>query len=224
LIKDNFNKAEFEVYQIIKEFLHGKAFFRLEEIIEYINYRLKGTSNISKNKIELILKDLIEKSIIVPGSKLLKENILNVPKRREIYDYICNNPGININEIMKSLEIGSNHALWHLKFLEKFQFVKYRKIDNQKIFFKFEFNPDLEELYYYLNNPKVVKILRFLENKGVKFKPTKIKKFLRMHYYTVTKYLDILIKLNLVIEDRNNEVVKLNHSYYKEILKIFKNI
>ncbi|MFX1316050.1 MAG: hypothetical protein ACFE9T_09325, partial [Promethearchaeota archaeon] len=163
------NNTESVVLELVKEYLTKKTFFSTKEIIPYINNRLRYNPNINENRIELILKDLIKKRVLLPGTKLMKNNIVDHPKRNEIFNYIKKNPS-NINEIMKVLNIGSNHALWHLSCLEKFQFVRSKKINNHRIFFKFSSNPEYDELYFYLKKEIVQKIINFMkkENKALK--------------------------------------------------------
>ncbi len=109
------NHSESTVLKIVKEYLEKKTFFSIIDMIEYISYRVKKT-DLNRNKIEQIIKNLIKKRIIIPGTKLMKNNIIENPKRNEIYNFIKKNPS-NINEIMKALNTGSNQALWHLSCL-----------------------------------------------------------------------------------------------------------
>ena len=119
--------AESIVLGLVKEYLAKKTFFSINDIIEYVNNRVKLNPNINRNKIELVIKSLIKKRIIIPGTKLMKNNIMENLKRVKIYNFIKKYPS-NINEIMRALNTGSNQALWHLSCLEKFQFVRSKKI------------------------------------------------------------------------------------------------
>ena len=125
------------VCNLIKEYLKRKPFFSIEDIVVYINNRVKSNPDLNKNSIERIIKKLIKKRILVPGTKLMKNNIIEHPIRNEIYNFIKKHPA-NINEIMKAINIGSNQALWHLSCLEKFRFTRSKKIDNQRIIFQYE--------------------------------------------------------------------------------------
>ena len=115
------------VCDIIREYLKKKPFFSIEDIVTFISNRVRANPNLNKNRIELIIKDLIRKRILVPGTKLMKNNIIEHPIRNEIYNYIKKNPS-NINQIMKAINIGSNQALWHLSCLEKFRFTRSKKL------------------------------------------------------------------------------------------------
>jgi len=212
--------AESVVFKLVKEYLTKKTFFSIRDIISFINNRVRYNPNINENRIELILKDLIKKRIIIPGTKLMKNNIIEHPKRNEIFNYIKKNPS-NINEIMKELKIGSNQALWHLSCLEKFQFVRSKQINNHRIFFKFDSNPKLDPFYYYLKKDIVQNILDFikLENKALKI--TEIANGLKKNHTTIKKYIDILtdIKLINIEKEKNRNLYKLNQKNYSNIRK-----
>ncbi len=90
------------VLNIVREYLSKKPFFSMKNIVEFINNRVRHNPDINKNRIELIIKSLIKKRVIIPGTKLMKQDILHHSSRNEIYKYIKQNPGRNINEIMKT--------------------------------------------------------------------------------------------------------------------------
>ena len=104
------------VLRLVKEYLTKKTFFSINDIVEFISNRVRLNPEINRNKIELIIKSLIRKKTIIPGTRLMKNNIIENPKRNEIYNFIKKNPS-NINEMMRNLKIGSNQALWHLSCL-----------------------------------------------------------------------------------------------------------
>ena len=220
---NHLDRDEIEVYNLVKEYLKKRPFFSILDITGFLNYYLRKNENINRDKIEKILKTLIEKNLIIPGAKLVKENILENPRRKEIYKYICDNPGCNINDIMNILQIGSNQVLWHLKFLTKFQFIREVDFDNQKTFYKFQLNEQYDELFYYLKNERVKKILELLKSSNEGINPTKISKLLNMHYYTLKKYLNVLSSLNLILLDYDENSYNLNHEAYYKILGDLKN-
>jgi predicted transcriptional regulator len=218
------DKVDSVVFEIVKEYLNKKPFFSLEDIITFINNRSRGFPYLNRNMIEKIIKNLIKKRILVPGTKLMKNNIIEHPIRNEIYNYIKNNPS-NINEIMKAINIGSNQALWHLSCLEKFQFTRSRKIDNQRIVFEYDSNPELDELYYYLNQDIVQDIIELMKRENKKIKLTKIAKELKKNYSTVKKYLKILINLKIIKAEKDNKRVlfKLDLDKYQNVTKSISN-
>jgi predicted transcriptional regulator len=208
------------VLSIVKEYLTKKTFFSINDIVEYVNNRVRLNPDINRNKIELIIKSLIKKRIILPGTRLMKNNIIENPTRNEIFNYIIDKPS-NINEIMRSLKIGSNQALWHLSCLEKFCFVRSSKLNNHRIFFPFDSNPKFDKLHYYLNKRIVQNIIKFMKKENKAFKITEIANGLKKNHSTIKKYLDVLKNLKLIkIEKLNGRIgFKFDLDRYSKVLK-----
>ncbi len=212
--------AESVVLELVREYLTKKTFFSIREIISFISNRVRYNPNINENRIELVLKNLIKRRVIIPGTKLMKNNIIEHPKRNEIFNFIKKNPS-NINEIMKRLKIGSNQALWHLSCLEKFQFVRSKQINNHRMFFKFDSNPKLDPFYYYLKKNIVQDIIKFMKIENKALKITEIANGLKKNHSTIKKYIDILIDLKLIkIEkEKNRNIFKLDLRKYSNVRK-----
>lgn len=215
------NNAENVVLGIVREYLSKKPFFSMKDIVEFVNNRVKHNPDINKNRIELIIKSLIKNRVIIPGTKLMKKDIIDNPTRNEIYKYIKQNPGRNINEIMKTHNLGSNLALWHLSALEKFQFVRSRKIRNRCVFFKFDSDPKFDQLHYYMANDIVQSIIKLMKNERP-LKITEIADGLKKNHNTIKKYLEVLTDLKLVeIEkEKSRNLYKLNKERYLKAVKL----
>jgi len=219
------NNTEYIVFDLVKEYLKKKPFFSIEDIVIFINNRVKLNPNINKNRIEKIIKKLIKKRVLIPGTKLMKNNIIEHPVRNEIFNLIEQTPS-NINEIMKALNIGSNQVLWHLSCLEKFQFVRSKIFENQRVFFKFDVNPEFDELYFYLKQNIVKEIITFIQVEKKEFKITEIANGLKKNYNTIKKYLKILQNLQLITIKRQNRKVlfSLNEDKYFEVRKLINEV
>ena len=219
------NNTEYIVFDLVKEYLKKKPFFSIEDIVIFINNRVKSNPNINKNRIEKIIKKLIKKRVLIPGTKLMKNNIIEHPVRNEIFNLIEQTPS-NINEIMKALNIGSNQVLWHLSCLEKFQFVRSKIFENQRVFFKFDVNPEFDELYFYLKQNIVKEIITFIQVEKKEFKITEIANGLKKNYNTIKKYLKILQNLQLITIKRQNRKVlfSLNEDKYFEVRKLINEV
>jgi len=213
------------VLELVKEYLAKKTFSSIKNIIEFVNNRLRFNPNINRNKIELIIKSLIKRRVIIPGTKLMKNNIVEHPIRNEIFNYIKKHPS-NINEIMKVLGIGSNQALWHLSCLEKFRFIRSRQINNHRMFFKFDSNPKLDPLYYYFKKEIIQKIINFMKKEDKAFNITDIATSLKKNHSTIKKYLNILNTLEIIkIEkEKNRNMFKLDLKNYSKAKKSIQGI
>ena len=219
------NEDEQVIYQISREYLKKKALSSLEEILDFVAHRLKSNQNFNRNSILRVIKSLIKRNLIMPGSKLAREDILTVPQRVEILDYITAMPGTNMKEIMEFNEIGSSHAVWHLTYLEKFQFVRSVKFGNQKAYFKADFQEKYDEIFFYLRNTKVKKIIKLLKEKK-SVTPTKISDQLNIHYNTIKKYLHTLKKFNLLkeIDEGYKKEYLINQDMFETVQNVIDNL
>lgn len=216
------DNAEQVVLRIVREYLSKKPFFSIGDIVEFINNRVRKNPDINKNKIELIIKSLIKKRVFIAGTKLMKNDIIENPTRNDIFNYIIKNPGKNINEIMRQQKIGSNLALWHLSCLEKFQFIRSKKIGNRNVFFKFDSNPKFDEIHYYMRIKIVQTILKFMANENKALKITEIADGLKKNHNTIKKYLETLTNLKLVeIEkEKSRNLYKINQERFLKTVKL----
>jgi predicted transcriptional regulator len=208
------------VLGLVEEYLTKKTFFSINDIIEFISNRVRLNPNLNRNKIELIIKSFIKKKTIIPGTRLMKNNIIENPKRNEIYNFIKKTPS-NVNDIMKSLKIGSNQALWHLSCLEKFEFVRSEKLNNHRIFFKFDSDPKLDKFYFYLNKEIIQNIVEFMSKENKPLKITEIANGMRKNHTTIKKYINILKDLKIVEteKEKNRILYKMDSKKYKNVLK-----
>jgi len=213
------------VFKLVKEYLEKKPFFSIKDIVVFINNRVKSNPYINKNRIEISIKNLIKKRIIIPGTKLMKNNIIEHPVRNEMFNYIKKNPS-NINEIMKALNIGSNQVLWHLSCLEKFRFIRSKKINNRKIIFNYDSNPEFDELYYYLKLNIVQEMINFMEKENKALKVTEIATSLKKNHNIIKKYLSILksLKLIKIKKDKKRVTFKLDIEEYSKVRKTIKGV
>ena len=214
-------KVEDAIVEIVEEYLSKKPFSDIQEIVVFINNRMKGNPNVNRNRIELVIKQLIKKRRIIPGTKLMKKNITENDTREEILTYIKENPGKNINQIMRHHDLGSSLALWHLSCLEKFQFIRSKKMGNRKIFFQFNSDPQYDKLHYYMNRDIVQEIIQFIKAQEKGPKITDIANGLKKNHNTVKKYLKILEDLDLVHikKDNSRDIYILNKKAHKKALK-----
>ncbi|MFX1360074.1 MAG: hypothetical protein ACFE8T_07000 [Promethearchaeota archaeon] len=219
------NNVESIILELVKEYLEKKPFFSIENIVVFINNRVKSNPFINKARIEVTIKNLIKKRMIIPGTKLMKNNIIEHPIRNEIFNYIKKNPS-NINEIMKALNIGSNQALWHLSCLEKFRFVRSKKINNRKIIFEYDSNPELDELYYYLNLAIIQEIINFMKKEDKALKITEIATSLKKNHNIIKKYLNVLKKMKLIKIEKEKKrfKFKLDTEKYSKVREIIQGV
>ena len=190
------------------------------DLTHFLNFQLKNNQNFTKAKILRIVKDLIKKRVIIIGSKLVKDNILENPLRRNIYDYIVNNPASTIYDLRKEFNVGANQVIWHLNFLVKFEFVKTIMIEKHKVIFSFEAEPKYYKIFYYIANEKVKLILNTFKKNKYPLSALDITNTLSMHYNTVKKYLEKLLDIGIVKLSNEKKKYEINYDTYNQIIHI----
>ena len=153
---------------------------------------------------EGLIKALLQEKRILIGTQLTREDVLKTEIRNEIYLFIRQNPGVKLNAIKRENNVGSNQALWHLKFLEKYEFIRINTFGKQKAFFCFAIPPERDEAFFFLRNRKVKDLIEFFGKTDELLTATAISDALNMHYNTAKKYLEVLERLNLLEIETND--------------------
>lgn len=218
-IQDTESLEKEKVFKIIKDYLKKQSISMIQEVIPYVENRLKNDDNFNRNKIEMIIKQLIREKQILLGTQLTRDDILKTKTRAIIYKYIKENPGVNFNDIMNNNHLGTNQTIWHTKFLAKYDYICIRRYGKQKVFFCNEIGERYHDLLFYLNHDKIKNLISFFQKNYEIFTATAISKSTNMHYKTVRKYLEIMLKLKLLTigEKNNNKVYEFNWERFDEI-------
>jgi predicted transcriptional regulator len=191
------------ILNLVHDYLNKNRQFTFEDILPYINSRARlGSININNEGIKTILRSLIDKKMIVEGSKLYKSEILENKKRKNIYDYIANNPGTYFNRILRELNYSNHIVVWHLSILLKFDFIHKEVLENHDIYFdaKKEFQEVI--LTYFTSKEKSKKIIDFLKYDNTGISKTHLSQELNMHINTINKHLSLLVKYQVLVKKR----------------------
>ncbi|MHA1472642.1 MAG: hypothetical protein ACTSQW_06050 [Promethearchaeota archaeon] len=191
------------ILNFVHEYLNKNRQFTFEDILPFINSRVRlGSVNISNEGIKVILQSLINKKILVEGSKLSKSEILNNQKRNNIYEFISKNPGTYFNRILHELKYSNHIVVWHLSILLKFDFIHKEMLENHAIYFnaKKEFQDVISS--YFKSKEKSKKIINFMKDDNIGITKTNLSQELGMHINTVEKYLSLLVKHKMLIKKR----------------------
>lgn len=137
--------------------------------IEYLYRRAKKELKIPREGLLTIIQYLVNKKIIINGSKFTKSTILDNITRKFIYIFIQENIGLHYSAIKKNLEqilkghhIGGGQLIWHLEMLLKFNLVKSMDFGNHTIFIPVDIDENIAKIYYLARNMIRNKILRYL--------------------------------------------------------------
>ncbi len=129
----------------------------------------KKTLKIPRKGLLYIIQFLLNRKILIEGSKFSKETVLSNQYRYNIYSFIKNQRGVHFSFIKKNVftdnkcTLGSSGQLiWHLEMLLKFEYIKKLKVGNYTVFIPIEIDEDLGALYFLLKddiNKKIIKLL-----------------------------------------------------------------
>jgi len=191
------------ILNIVHDYLNKNRQFTFEEILPYINSRIRLSSiNISNQGVRKILISLTSKKLIVEGSKLIRREILNNGKRKEIYDFIIKNPGTYFNKILRELNYSNHIVVWHLTMLLKFDFISKNILENHEIYF--DAATELKDIKssYFTTKEKSQKIINFMKKDNLGITKTYLSQELNMHMNTLAKYLILLEKYEVIVKKR----------------------
>ena len=210
------------VLNTVLEYLDKNRFFSLNNILPFISSRFaKSGINLNLNGIRTILKSLIEKNIIVEGSKLTRNEILSNSNRKRIYKFIQKNPGAHFYNIVANLDLNIPVVEWHLNILIKFIYISKEKIDNKIAYFDVNIKSEDRTIIYLISKEKYKRIIDFLKENQEGITRTQISRQLNMHSTTVVKYIDNLDEVGILIKKslQNKTLYFLNNDHYNKIIQ-----
>ncbi len=212
------------VLEVINEYLDKNRHFSINDILPFITSRFaKSGINLNINGIRTILRLLVEKNIIVEGSKLTKDDILSNINRNKIYNYICENPGIHFNKIVSSLNLNIPVVEWHLNMLIKFMYIEKEKIDNLDTYFNINVKSEDRMLIFLTSNDNYRRVIDFIRENQEGTSKHQISEQLNMHSTTVNKYIARLLEYRIITKKSlpNKTLFFLNQVYNDSFKKKF---
>ena len=173
----------------------------MEKIIPFLTSRLSRKSiNINREGIKKVLISLIKQKLIVEGINLTKNDVLLNQNRKNIYRYIKSSPGTFLNRIISELKLSNHVVYWHLSILMEFEFIERKKIESQPVYFVKGINFEKVKQNFVISKKKSQEIIEYLRNNAGGITKTQLKKTLSMHHNTITRYIDELEDINLIIK------------------------
>ena len=215
----NLTKVERKIFEIVQDFLNSNRVFNNEMAALYVKSRYKINGNLNYNGIRIVIDSLIKKNIIVEGSKFTRKSVLLNSNRNQIFNLIKQNPGVYKNIISKKLKITPYVVNWHLSMLKKFHLIREQNFGNQISYFVFSMSSKNDLIFHTISKDKCRRIIEFLKKNEKGCSKYQIVKVLRMHYNTITKYLNKLEKFNLLIRRKglNKDYLFLNDANFKKL-------
>jgi len=150
------------VLEIAEEIMRKNKILNIENLYNLAKKRLK----IPRNGLLSIIQFLINKKILIEGSKFSKETVLSNYIRNGIYNYIRINPGVHFSILRKKAlpeEKGSSGQLvWHLEMLLKFNYIRKIKVGNYTVFLPFDIDKKVGKILFILRDRINYKVLQLL--------------------------------------------------------------
>jgi predicted transcriptional regulator len=215
-----------KVIEIAEELTEANKILNIENLYSLAKRRLK----IPRKGLLKIIQYLLNKKILVEGSKYTKETVLDNEYRRIIYNYIDQNPGTYFSQLKRDLLSGSSEAeassgqlIWHLEMLLKFKYIKKLKVKNYSIFLPTDIADEFGILYFLLNDKINQKIITLLNNSGG-IKMADVYKEIneqREHvYYRINNFIELGI---LDIIENGENLIDLTSHYRELTSQLFEN-
>lgn len=169
---------------------------------------------------------LIKKRVLFPGKATSRDGVLKNDLRKRILDLIKVEPGIYFSKIRDAINVDSNTLIWHLKMLEKFDFIRVEKFGNSTVFFDKFLDKSLDPFYYYIHKEDSTDIFKQIAtNPGQSFQD--LLHALSLPRTTLVRKLKSLIENGLlVVAYTSNRITAINiaPAYKEACLKFLYNL
>jgi DNA-binding MarR family transcriptional regulator len=130
--------------------------------------------------------------------KLKREEIQSNPYRKKIYRFIMKNPGVQFNQIVKTLDMNISLVEWHLNILLKFNFIKKEKLDHHDAYFHLDIEPEHYKILHLISREKCKEIVEYLKINNIGITRNRLSEELNMHPNTIKRYIKKLEKNRLL--------------------------
>jgi len=213
------------VLEIAEEIMNKNKILNIENLYNLAKKQLK----IPKSGLIAIIHFLINKKILIEGSKFSKETVLSNRLRYNIFRFIKKNGAVHYSLIRKILKddqtdnvVSSGQLVWHLEMLLKFEYIKKIKVGNYSVFLPFEMDKEMGVLYFLIRdkiNRKIVKLL--IEQESIK--KSEIYKQINENRENVYYRINNLITHNLLlIKEELDNFIYINPNMKDLIIHILK--
>jgi len=197
---------------------------------ELLYNRAKRKLKIPRQGLNTIIQMLLNRNILVDGSRFTKETVLKNKIRYYIYWLVKTNIGAHFSFLKKNLsqqkesEMGVGHLIWHLEKLIKFNLIKKARVKNCTVFLPVEISDEEGILYFIMRddlNRQIVEILFEHEsvNKADIYKDLNVVR--EKMYYRIKKLMELEI-ISPIADDE--KIISLNLSKKDLIMEVINHI
>ncbi|MBY9021288.1 MAG: hypothetical protein KGD67_09530 [Candidatus Lokiarchaeota archaeon] len=212
------------VIEIAKEIITNNNVLDTELLYNLTKRRLK----LPRKGLLRIIQFLINKKVLVEGSKYTRYEVLNNTYRCNLYRFLTSNLGAHFSIIRKHIitdnsdNLGSSGQLiWHLEMLIKFNYIKKIKIKNYTVFLPYEIDDEIGLLHFILRDEIYLKIIKLLIS-DENLKKSEVHKSLDEKRETIYYRINNLIEFNLIELSGDTQSLFLNTRKKDDIISILK--
>ena len=213
------------VLEIAKELIEQNKILNTELLYNTAKKKL----GIPRKGLLSIIQTLLNRKILVEGSKYTKITVMDNRFRRMLYEFIKSNLGTHFSHIKNHIDfskegknVSPGRLIWHLEMLLKFNLIKKVKIKNYTLFLPTEVSVDEGIVHFILRDEINFKIItKILEKDFVKVADIHkvIEEKRELVYYRIKNLIEFEI---LLYEDVNNKCVTINPNIKKVINNIMR--
>ena len=211
-----------KVIEIAENLMEKNIVLNIETLCNVAKKELK----IPRKGLLFIIHYLIDKKVLIEGSKFSKDTVLLNRFRKKIYKFILSNPGVHFSYLRKKSisgkNISSGKLIWHLGMLIKFNYVKKVKVGNYSILLPFKMEETLGKLYFLMRDPIIYEILKLMIKKKLLIKSEiykEVNEKREIVYYRINNLMDYEI---LIANPESEKQLIINPNVKKFLSKILK--
>lgn len=210
------SELERAVIATIKGLLKKNLVFQINEtFIDLCTQKLKQPAI----EIHKLIYSLVQRKLLVPGSTLTREEILENATRTSIFKIVQANPGTHIRELCQKIEANNSVVRSHVKVLEAFNYLRRKNYLNPKITLLFtkEFPEKYDDFFVIWKNETARQMIQLLLHEKLNISELSLR--LNVHHSTIQYHLEKLSSFNLVLKLQDGQSTKFafNNEKLKEL-------
>ncbi|MFX1427605.1 MAG: hypothetical protein ACFFBE_14210 [Promethearchaeota archaeon] len=194
-----------KVLELAEEIMSKNKVLNIENLYNLAKKRLK----IPRNGLLSIIQFLINKKILIEGSKFSRETVLLNHIRKRILNYIKANLGVHFSDLRKAAlpeEMGSSGQLvWHLEMLLKFNYIKKIKVGNYTVFLPADLDKEEGKIHFLLRD-RISNMIISLLNEEDGVNKSEITKKISEKREDIYYRLNNLLGYNILIETPDKSI------------------
>jgi len=212
------------VIEIAKEVIDNNNVLDTELLYNLTKRRLK----LPRKGLLSIIQFLINKKVLVEGSKYTRDEVLENKYRFNLYRFLTFNLGAHFSTIKKQIvtdssgNLGSSGQLiWHLEMLIKFNYIKKIKIKNYTVFLPYEIDDEIGLIHFVLRDEIYLKIIQLLISNET-LKKSEVHKLVNEKREIIYYRLNNLIEFTIIELSGDNNTLIINSQKKDDIISIIK--